>query len=148
MSIIYGDDFNAYDYVPESSLVSMFANNSGLESIVNPETFLPYTNVSDSCYVSLFEGCTSLTNSPTLPATTLTYDCYAMMFRGCSNLKHIKMLAKEAKKHEGFLLESRIVCTIGSAVYLQVPSSNPRMPLGIQPLVHWVIAVFLPVGRL
>lgn len=105
MSIIYGDDFNAYDYVPESSLVSTFANNSGLESIVNPETFLPYTNVSDSCYVSLFSGCTSLTNSPTLPATTLTYDCYTMMFYGCSNLNHIKMLAKEAKSKSGISIE-------------------------------------------
>lgn len=101
MSIIYGDDFNDYDYVPESSLVSTFANNSGLKSIVNPETFLPYTNVSDACYVSLFSGCTSLTNSPTLPATTLTYDCYTMMFHGCSNLNHIKMLAKEAKSKSG-----------------------------------------------
>ena len=101
MSIIYGDDFNAYDYVPDSFLQSTFANNLGLERIVNPETFLPYTNLGEACYVSLFAGCTSLTNSPTLHATTLTCDCYAMMFHGCSNLKHIKMLAKEAKSTSG-----------------------------------------------
>ena len=40
----------------------------------------------DYCFYSLFEGCTSLTQSPELPATTLAYGCYAHMFKGCTSL--------------------------------------------------------------
>ena len=35
----------------------------------------------------MFYGCTSLTTIPALPATTLTESCYDSMFYGCSSIK-------------------------------------------------------------
>ena len=45
------------------------------------------TTLSDSCYMRLFDWCTSLTTAPRLPATDLwTYGCYSRMFNWCTNL--------------------------------------------------------------
>ena len=48
---------------------------------------LPATTLGDGCYNSMFEGCTSLTQLPSLPATTLEPFCYKYMFQGCTSLK-------------------------------------------------------------
>ena len=40
----------------------------------------------DSCFHSLFRGCTSLTTAPALPATTLALGCYRTMFQSCKGL--------------------------------------------------------------
>ena len=61
----------------------------------NIENLLDYTTVSagghptmaDSCYSSMFYGCTSLTTAPALPATTLALYCYRSMFEGCTKIK-------------------------------------------------------------
>ena len=42
--------------------------------------------LSSYCYISLFNGCTSLATAPSLPATTLAGNCYAYMFRWCTSL--------------------------------------------------------------
>ena len=47
---------------------------------------LPATTLAAYCYRSLFSGCTSLTQAPTLPATTLADYCYSSMFYGCTSL--------------------------------------------------------------
>ena len=48
---------------------------------------LPATTLSDYCYQSMFKWCTSLTTAPiTLPATTLTKSCYYYMFYWCTSL--------------------------------------------------------------
>ena len=47
---------------------------------------LPATTLANSCYYGMFYGCTSLTSAPELPATTLASACYSMMFRGCTSL--------------------------------------------------------------
>ena len=60
----------------------------------NIENLLDYKTVSagghptmaNSCYQSMFYGCTSLTTAPELPATTLAERCYAYMFNGCTSL--------------------------------------------------------------
>ena len=56
----------------------------------NLNTLLEYSNppttLADSCYSSMFQGCTSLTQAPELPATTLANSCYNYMFEGCTNL--------------------------------------------------------------
>ena len=62
--------------------------------IGNIENLLDYTTVAsgehptmaNSCYGSMFRGCTSLTKAPALPATTLANYCYANMFHGCTSL--------------------------------------------------------------
>ena len=38
------------------------------------------------CYFSMFQDCSSLTSAPELPATTLASNCYNSMFFGCSSL--------------------------------------------------------------
>ena len=48
---------------------------------------LPATTLASYCYDSMFSGCTSLTTAPELPATTLADICYSGMFYGCSKLK-------------------------------------------------------------
>lgn len=60
----------------------------------NIETLLDYATVAagehptmgNGCYEYMFNGCTSLTQAPSLPAITLVNNCYDSMFRGCTNL--------------------------------------------------------------
>ena len=47
---------------------------------------LPATTLSQDCYTSMFEGCTSLVTAPALPATTLAEYCYSYMFSTCTSL--------------------------------------------------------------
>ena len=49
---------------------------------------LPTTNLIQNCYNSMFSGCTALTQGPELPATTLANGCYGGMFNGCTNLEN------------------------------------------------------------
>lgn len=39
------------------------------------------------CYSNMFQGCTSLTATPSLPATTLANNCYNSMFYLCTKIK-------------------------------------------------------------
>ena len=50
---------------------------------------LPATSVfwASSCYYRMFEQCTSLASIPALPATELYESCYSSMFKGCTNIK-------------------------------------------------------------
>lgn len=61
----------------------LFQNCTGL---VTPPSILPATTLSENCYGSMFDSCTSLTSAPELPATTLADSCYNTMFVGCSSL--------------------------------------------------------------
>ena len=61
---------------------SMFYGCTGLTSA--PE--LPATTLATACYLSMFQGCTGLTSAPELPATTLANSCYRSMFQGCTGL--------------------------------------------------------------
>ena len=47
---------------------------------------LPATTLAIGCYGSMFYGCTSLTQAPELPATMLMISCYSNMFQGCTSL--------------------------------------------------------------
>lgn len=75
----------------ESCYSSMFYGCTSLQTA--PE--LPATTLVNNCYDSMFEGCTSLQTAPELPATTLADSCYQYMFRNCSKLNYIKMLATD-----------------------------------------------------
>jgi hypothetical protein len=46
---------------------------------------LPATTLAESCYKSMFSGCTGLTTF-ILPATELARSCYSHMFEGCTGL--------------------------------------------------------------
>ena len=94
LSLCYGDDF-ANDLAPDELLCWLFKNDTGLQAIENPETFLHCKTLQAYCYYAMFYGCTNLQNAPVLPAATLAPFCYCDMFYGCTNISHIKMLATD-----------------------------------------------------
>ena len=57
----------------------------GCTSLTQTPT-LPATTLAESCYSGMFQDCTSLTQAPTLPATTLAESCYRFMFYSCTSL--------------------------------------------------------------
>jgi hypothetical protein len=58
----------------------------GCKNLTTAPTELPATTLTNYCYESMFQNCTSLTTAPELPATTLTNNCYQYMFRDCTSL--------------------------------------------------------------
>ena len=66
----------------DSCYKSMFEGCINLKTA--PE--LPATTLADNCYCRMFYGCTSLTTAPELPATTLVINCYSDMFVDCTSL--------------------------------------------------------------
>ena len=75
---------DAFDQNYDRQFCCFFTNTTGL--IDAGKLYLPATSLTNNCYQSMFEGCTSLTTAPVLPATTLAEYCYAIMFRGCTSL--------------------------------------------------------------
>ena len=85
MSLLFKDDFEAQKslYGKRCAFYKLFANTR----VVNANNLkLPATTLAESCYSSMFQGCTSLTSAPELPATTLAESCYSSMFQGCTSL--------------------------------------------------------------
>ena len=72
----------------EDCYTSMFEHCTSLTTA--PE--LPATTLARYCYHLMFSDCTSLTTAPELPATTLARYCYGNMFQGCRNLNYIKAM--------------------------------------------------------
>ena len=65
-------------------LATFFKDSTGLKDASGLD--LDDIVVTSSCYDSMFNGCTSLTQAPALPATTLAAECYNSMFYGCTSL--------------------------------------------------------------
>ena len=87
MSLLYGDNFKDKETFPEGSsgaLGCLFNSNEHLIDVEN--LILPATTLAPSCYIYMFQNCTSLTTAPELPATTLADYCYNYMFSGCASL--------------------------------------------------------------
>lgn len=67
---------------------------NNIKWIGNIENLLDYATVTagshpimaSQCYNNMFNGCTALTQAPSLPATTLASYCYNSMFLGCTSL--------------------------------------------------------------
>lgn len=94
MSMISGDSFDgATTLTEEMTFQGLFEVCTGLTSAEH--LILPATTLTRTCYVSMFNGCTSLTKAPELPATTLKSNCYRWMFYNCSSLNYIKCLATD-----------------------------------------------------
>ncbi len=126
MSLVYGDNFEGQTDLSGKNniLQNTFYNCTTLQNAKNlilPATTLeincyismfqgcsslteapalPATTLAIYCYSGMFNGCTSLTSAPELPATTLADYCYANMFQGCSKLNYIKMLATDIRATE------------------------------------------------
>lgn len=91
MSLLYGDDFKNKATIEKDYAFAYLFNSDYDEEkvceVVNAKNLsLPATTLANSCYYSMFEGCTSLTTAPELSATTLAEGCYEGMFYGCTNL--------------------------------------------------------------
>ena len=86
MSLINSTGFTTATTLTDSAnFDGFFQSCSGLTSAKN--LILPATTLANSCYSSMFKGCTSLTTAPSiLPATTLANYCYSDMFRACTSL--------------------------------------------------------------
>ena len=67
----------------DSCYSSMFRGCTSLTAAPS----LPATTLADYCYYAMFQDCTSLTAAPSLPATTLADSCYEYMFYGCTKIK-------------------------------------------------------------
>ncbi len=92
MSLVYGDDFVGLTTISNQyQFLGLFYQCTHITSAEN--LVLPATTLYNSCYRSMFNGCTSLTTAPELPATTLANECYYFMFSGCTSLNYIKCLA-------------------------------------------------------
>lgn len=93
-SLSYGDNYSRINKLKYNSQFNRLFY--GCSSIIEvDENLLNFTELTERCYASMFEGCINLVNAPILPATTLTSGCYSNMFYGCKNLNHIKMLATD-----------------------------------------------------
>ena len=85
MSLLYADDFqNKTTLSWSQTFYYLFYNANKLVSAEH--LVLPANTLTEYCYASMFEGCTSLATAPELPATTLANTCYGSMFEGCTSL--------------------------------------------------------------
>ena len=92
MSLLFGDDFTNKTNLTgkDYAFYRLFYQNASIKSAKN--IILPATTLASYCYGNMFEGCTSLVNTPTLPATTLASNCYFNMFNGCTGLTSAPVL--------------------------------------------------------
>lgn len=85
MSLVNEEDFATnIDLTKDYTFSYIFYNNTALTDASG--LFMPATKLTNSCYMYMFTGCTSLTAAPALPATTLATSCYRGMFYGCTSL--------------------------------------------------------------
>ena len=85
MSLVYGDDFIGQETISDGyQFYKLFRSNTTLISAEN--LILPATTLKNVCYMSMFNGCTSLIKAPKLPAISLIFGCYWSMFYGCTSL--------------------------------------------------------------
>ena len=87
MSLLFGDDFKGQTSLENKAYAfsGFFDENKSITSAENLS--LPAITLADSCYVSMFRGCSNLVYAPkVLPATTLADNCYNNMFCNCTSL--------------------------------------------------------------
>ena len=86
MSLLYGDNFIGQTSLKDKSYAFYDLFNYCSFLIDASNLILPATTLANSCYSSMFFGCSGLTTAPELPATTLVRYCYSDMFQGCTSL--------------------------------------------------------------
>lgn len=90
MSMIYGDDADKYDHVPDYGFYKLFANCDGIVSV--DEDFLPANSVGAHAYESMFDYCANLITPPKLNAMVLGEQCYRGTFYNCSSIQEFSIL--------------------------------------------------------
>ena len=90
MSLVTSTNFATANKLEHGNTFSyLFSDNYHKGYIKNHPSYqlmLPATTLADSCYLSMFYGCTGLTKAPKLPSTTLAECCYSRMFEHCEAL--------------------------------------------------------------
>ena len=145
-----GGDLSSLKEIGDSAFKYLFLNNTYLTDA--SALILPWTTLKNSCYYSMFKGCTSLVAAPTLPATTLANECYynmfygcirlvsaptlpattlmdycyGWMFEGCTNLNYIKMLATDISADS--CLASWVDGVASTGTFVKHPDTN--LPTG------------------
>ena len=120
-------------HLSESCFIHMF---SGCTSLADGGDILPATSLADHCYHSMFYNCQSLERSPKLPATTLgnAEYAYASMFLSCSSLASVYCN----------LVDSSSTVSIGEQNFLLYTASNGT--LYINSKSDWTLSQVLPSG--
>lgn len=83
MSLIGGDNFKNTTTFGTYAFRNLFGGSKIVNAI---NLVLPVTTLTNYCYTSMFENCTSLITSPKLSATLLARGCYSDTFYGCTSL--------------------------------------------------------------
>ena len=86
MSLVCDENWNKSLAVGAGAFEQAFKGCTNINISAEKELYLTAMTLADSCYVSMFSGCTGLTKTPILPARNLTEKCYAKMFTGCTGL--------------------------------------------------------------
>lgn len=87
MSLVDETGFgNNRELTASYTFLGLFEENTHLINHPEKPLVLPATTLTECCYESMFDGCTSLTTAPDLPATTLATGCYSYMFTNCTSL--------------------------------------------------------------
>ena len=86
MSLLYGDNYKGQTSLTEKNCAFYNLFNGNTKVVNTKNLSLPAMTLTNFCYLSMFDGCTSLTTAPQLPAMILADKCYLNMFKGCTNL--------------------------------------------------------------
>lgn len=86
MSMLFGDNAKK-EFSLSSKKYALFKLFELCTKLINAsELVLQATTLSERCYMSMFNGCTSLIAPPKLPAIIMAYRCYETMFNACRSL--------------------------------------------------------------
>ena len=96
-----GGDLSEMGSMKLNNFYGMFYGNNNLTD--SSSLVLPWTELAQSCYRDMFNGCTSLVNVPQLFATTLESYCYENMFKGCTSLVNAPELPSTALGYRCYL---------------------------------------------
>lgn len=83
-SLLYGADYDETSTLPSAAFQGLFKNMTTLISASN--LILP-NHTAQSCFHTMFYGCTNLLDAPALPASVAKNYAYHSMFMGCSSLE-------------------------------------------------------------
>ena len=92
MSLLYGDNYQNHQNLSDKD--SAFRNLwNGAKVVHSHNLSLQATTLSNNCYRSLFNNCSSLITAPQLIATTIPLGAYSFMFRGSSITQAPQLIA-------------------------------------------------------
>lgn len=88
MSLLYGDEFSSQTTLGIRAHYRLFSGNTNIVSAEN--MILPATSANGSSYISMFEGCSSLTSAPQILATHIGTSGCSYMFYNCTSLTKVQ----------------------------------------------------------